>query len=82
MPYGPCCICGATNYAMSMGGTFICPRCDCGLPPVAKAMEFHEKDTWDGRDARIVDLERQLAELQAKYGALVNLKGDDDEERN
>jgi len=45
-------------------------------------MEFHEKDTWDGRDARIVDLERQLAELQAKYGALVNLKGDDDEERN
>lgn len=27
---GPCCICGATNYALSMGGPTICPKCDCG----------------------------------------------------
>src|SRR5262245_47766499 len=26
---GPCCICGATNYALSMGGPTICPKCDC-----------------------------------------------------
>ena len=27
---GPCCICGATNYSLSMGGPTICPSCDCG----------------------------------------------------
>lgn len=27
---GPCCICGSTNYALSMGGPTICPKCDCG----------------------------------------------------
>jgi len=31
MPYGPCNICGATNYAMSTGGPYICPSCDCGI---------------------------------------------------
>ena len=29
MPYGPCMICGATNYPSSMGGPMICPQCDC-----------------------------------------------------
>ena len=27
---GPCVICGATNYALSMGGPSICPWCDTG----------------------------------------------------
>jgi hypothetical protein len=27
---GPCIYCGATNYALSMGGPTICPSCDCG----------------------------------------------------
>lgn len=27
---GPCCICGATDYALSCGGPTICPKCDCG----------------------------------------------------
>jgi hypothetical protein len=27
---GPCVICGATNYALSMGGPSLCPACDCG----------------------------------------------------
>jgi len=30
MPYGPCYMCGATNYPMSLGGPYICPSCDCG----------------------------------------------------
>lgn len=30
MPYGPCNVCGATNYPSSMGGPYICPSCDCG----------------------------------------------------
>lgn len=29
----PCILCGATNYALSMGGPTICPSCDCGNPP-------------------------------------------------
>lgn len=31
--YGPCVVCGATNYSLSMGGPTICPACDCGIPP-------------------------------------------------
>jgi len=27
---GPCCICGRTDYPLSMGGPTICPKCDCG----------------------------------------------------
>ena len=30
MPEGPCKLCGATDYALSMGGPTICPACDCG----------------------------------------------------
>jgi len=30
MPYGPCTVCGKTNYPNSMGGPGICPACDCG----------------------------------------------------
>lgn len=28
--HGPCINCGATDYALSMGGPDICPPCDCG----------------------------------------------------
>jgi hypothetical protein len=27
---GPCIICGATDYGLSLGGPTICPACDCG----------------------------------------------------
>lgn len=27
---GPCIICGAIDYPLSVGGPTICPRCDCG----------------------------------------------------
>jgi hypothetical protein len=27
---GPCVICAAVNYPLSMGGPTICPSCDCG----------------------------------------------------
>ena len=27
---GPCELCGATDYPLSMGGPAICPACDCG----------------------------------------------------
>ena len=34
MESGPCIKCGKKNYPLSMGGSGICPSCDCGLPPV------------------------------------------------
>ena len=30
---GPCIVCGATNYPLSMGGPTLCPSCDCGIDP-------------------------------------------------
>lgn len=30
MPFGPCKLCGTSNYALSMGGPDVCPACDCG----------------------------------------------------
>lgn len=27
---GPCRLCGATNYAASLSGPFVCPACDAG----------------------------------------------------
>jgi len=32
---GPCVYCGATNYALSLGGPAVCPACDCGRPDPA-----------------------------------------------
>ena len=32
MPKGPCIVCGATDYSLSMGGPSICSACDCGIP--------------------------------------------------
>jgi hypothetical protein len=29
-PLGPCVLCGAKDYPLSMGGPTICPACDCG----------------------------------------------------
>jgi hypothetical protein len=34
-------LCGATNYPLSLGGPSICPSCDCGNPPAAKAKEYY-----------------------------------------
>jgi hypothetical protein len=36
MPFGPCNGCGKTNYPTSVGGPYMCPSCDCGLPPGAE----------------------------------------------
>jgi hypothetical protein len=37
---GPCCLCGATNYPMSMGGPSICPSCDAGIPPEVNKLKM------------------------------------------
>jgi hypothetical protein len=33
MQSGPCVVCGARDYSLSMGGPSICSACDCGYPP-------------------------------------------------
>lgn len=43
---GPCVICGATNYELSMGGPTICPVCDCGLircPECGKVIDPYKR---------------------------------------
>jgi len=54
MPSGPCTMCGATDYALSMGGPAICPRCDCGLPP-QKTVNVVQT-TWDPIGGRPIDV--------------------------
>src|SRR5512140_1886133 len=42
MPNGPCVVCGATNYPLSLGGPDICPSCDCGPPNPKQVRELGE----------------------------------------
>lgn len=39
---GPCIICGATDYPLSMGGPTICPPCDCGPPNPVEVRKLRE----------------------------------------
>lgn len=57
MSYGPCIICGDTNYNLSMGGPTICPPCDCGDFGIRRAK----------RQAKIIELLRkEIGELKEK----------------
>jgi len=40
---GPCIVCGAKNYRLSMGGSAICPSCDVGRPNHREIRELREK---------------------------------------
>jgi hypothetical protein len=48
---GPCSICGDTNYPLSMGGSSICPSCDCGDYGITKVQR---------QNKRIVELTKQV----------------------
>lgn len=65
---GPCICCGATNYALSMGGPTICPSCDCGnfgAPTVTR----QGKEIASLR-ARIATLTAALAKCDAALGQI------------
>lgn len=62
---GPCVICGATNYALSMGGPTICPSCDCGnfgMPALQRQTQVINSLRSDvaARDAEIDRLNKLL----------------------
>ena len=56
---GPCVLCGATDYALSYGGTDICPACDCG-----NTAGRIRQQVWE-----IGDLRRRLAQAKEKAEA-------------
>ena len=56
---GPCICCGATNYPLSMGGSGICPACDCGRFN-GLALATHNAKL----AARITSLEGELEEVR------------------
>jgi hypothetical protein len=58
MPYGPCILCGATNYPSSFGGPLICPSCDCGNPPQQKQEYFSLFP--EAKSDRIIELLEQI----------------------
>jgi hypothetical protein len=65
---GPCVICGATGYPLSLGGPEICPSCDCGdfgLETVQRQRNEisalreraeRERDAWRQRVAEWIDM--------------------------
>jgi hypothetical protein len=56
---GPCVICGATDYPLSMGGPTICPSCDCGDFGIAKVQR---------QAAEIARLQRRVVTLEGMLG--------------
>lgn len=57
MPRGPCVMCGATNYTLSMGGPTLCPPCDMGDFGIRKVK----------RQAKIIEqLRKEIEELKEK----------------
>ena len=57
---GPCVLCGATDYALSYGGTDICPACDCG-----NTAGRIRQQVWE-----IGDLRRRLAQAREENARL------------
>lgn len=70
---GPCQLCGAMGYSLSIGGPTICPSCDCGIPP-AETRSARELSAWKARAeaaeaalaaARAEERERCIAACEA-----------------
>ena len=58
---GPCVICGATDYNLSMGGPTICPSCDCGDFGMAKVQRLATE---------IAQLRRRITTLEGMLGEM------------
>lgn len=46
---GPCAMCGAEGYELSVGGPNICPACDCGVT-APYVLQKHIKSLTEERD--------------------------------
>lgn len=57
---GPCVVCGAVNYSLSMGGPGICPSCDCGVDPEVARLR---------RRVRELEIERATLTVQENVSA-------------
>lgn len=61
-PNGPCLSCGLAVIGASMGGTKLCPWCDCGM--------YRDGTHWPIEDA--VDAERRKANAQKIHARMQN----------
>mgnify|MGYP003395079365 CR=1 FL=1 len=83
MPKGPCIVCGATDYSLSMGGPSICSACDCGIPPEVTKLRCEVKSLRAEMEDRVKmvleehELERDLIS-QLCYEILEWYHGDDE----
>lgn len=64
MPSGPCVMCGATDYRLSMGGPGICPSCDCGISPEVSRLKRENAEL----RARLAKLEEMRKLTSAIFG--------------
>jgi hypothetical protein len=62
MPAGPCKLCGATNYSLSLGGIDICPACDCGTPPEVSYLRRQLEEA----NLKIIELTQENSRLKMK----------------
>ena len=67
---GPCVMCGATDYPLSMGGPSICPACDCGVPPTTSQARREIADLRRQLSAALAVIDRLRLELQTSAGML------------
>jgi len=83
---GPCAICGATDYSLSMGGPTICPACDCGPPNPKQVREEREcllsaLAARDKENERLRAHERELlAALRRSKEAYAECLGENEED--
>lgn len=62
---GPCVVCGATDYSLTLGGPTICPSCDCGRDPeIGRLINLGQK-----QHAEIIRLRTELATANERLSA-------------
>lgn len=81
MPVGPCVICGDRNYPLSLGGSTICPSCDCGIDPKVRKLETElttlraEVEKWKNVDYknanRLIKLKTEVAILRSSIAPVL-----------
>jgi len=66
-----CRICGAKDVEPSMGGSDVCPSCDCGHWPDGRQWTFEETMAMIGREPERSAYRRKVARKRTALGEFV-----------